>query len=263
MVQSDPHTRAKGPEHIAAYSWMQDYAAKVIAERRANPQNDLISHFSTAEIDGDKLDEREVLLTTTTLIMAGIESLGGFMSMLAYNLVDHPEARRAVVANPALLADAVEQSLRFNTSAQRFRRWLQEDVTQQGQTMRTGDFVCLATPRPIATNASSPTPTCTTSRAGRAAISASAAASTPASARRSPAWRSRSRSRNSTRSCRTTAGCRSNWPGCRPPPSAARWCCSSRCNERRLVRVRSAASSLPARGRAVRRIIHWHVPVVL
>lgn len=144
MVQSDPHTRAKGPEHIAAYQWMTDYAARVIAERRARPVNDLISHFSTAEIDGDRLDEREVLLTTTTLIMAGIESLGGFMAMFALNLADHPEARRAVVADPALLPDAVEESLRFNTSAQRFRRCLQKDVTLHGQTMRAGDFVCLA-----------------------------------------------------------------------------------------------------------------------
>ncbi|CCD95504.1 putative cytochrome P450 [Bradyrhizobium sp. ORS 375] len=144
MVQSDPVSRAKGPQHIAAYNWMQDYAAGVIAERRARPQNDLISHFSMAEIDGDRLDEREVLLTTTTLIMAGIESLGGFMSMLAYNLADHPDARRAVVANPDLLADAVEESLRFNTSAQRFRRCLQKDLTLHGQTMREGDFVCLA-----------------------------------------------------------------------------------------------------------------------
>jgi cytochrome P450 len=144
MVQSDPNSRAKGPEHIAAYNWMQDYAAGVIAERRARPQNDLISHFSTAEIDGDRLDEREVLLTTTTLIMAGIESLGGFMSMLGLNLADHPAARRAVVANPVLLADAVEESLRYNTSAQRFRRCLQTDVTLHGQTMRAGDFVCLA-----------------------------------------------------------------------------------------------------------------------
>jgi len=144
MVQSDPVSRAKGPQHIAAYNWMQDYAAGVIAERRARPQNDLISHFSMAEIDGDKLDEREVLLTTTTLIMAGIESLGGFMSMLAYNLADHADARGAVVANPDLLADAVEESLRFNTSAQRFRRCLQKDLTLHGQTMREGDFVCLA-----------------------------------------------------------------------------------------------------------------------
>jgi cytochrome P450 len=144
MVQSDPATRAKGPEHIAAYHWMTDYAAGVIAERRARPLNDLISHFSMAEIDGDRLDEREVLLTTTTLIMAGVESLGGFMSMFALNLAQHADARRAVVADPALLPDAIEESLRYNTSAQRFRRCLQRDVELHGQVMRAGDFVCLA-----------------------------------------------------------------------------------------------------------------------
>jgi len=144
MVQSDAATRQKSPEHIAAYNWMQDYASKVIAERRANPQNDLISHFSMAEIDGDRLDEREVLLTTTTLIMAGIESLGGFMSMFALNMADYHDARRQCVADPALLVDAIEESLRFNTSAQRFRRCLTRDHVLHGQTMREGDFVCLA-----------------------------------------------------------------------------------------------------------------------
>ena len=123
---------------------MQNYAAQVIALRRAEPRNDLISHFAMAEIDGDRLDEREVLLTTTTLIMAGVESLGGFMMMLAYNLASFDEARRAVVADPALLPDAIEESLRYNTSAQRFRRRLMRDVTLHGQTMRQGDFVCLA-----------------------------------------------------------------------------------------------------------------------
>lgn len=144
MVQSDSRTRTKGPEHIAAYNWMQDYASKVIAMRCADPRNDLISHFAQAEIDGDRLDEREVLLTTTTLIMAGVESLGGFMMMFAYNLATFDEARRAVVNDPELLPDAIEESLRYNTSAQRFRRRLMKDVTLHGQTMKEGDFVCLA-----------------------------------------------------------------------------------------------------------------------
>ncbi|MBI3531312.1 MAG: cytochrome [Curvibacter sp. PD_MW3] len=144
MVQSDARTRTKGPEHIAAYNWMQEYASKVIAMRRAEPKNDLISHFSLAEIEGDRLDEREVLLTTTTLIMAGVESLGGFMMMFGYNLATFDDARKAVVANPELLPDAIEESLRFNTSAQRFRRRLMKDVTIHGQTMKEGDFVCLA-----------------------------------------------------------------------------------------------------------------------
>lgn len=144
MVQTDPVTRRKGPEHVAAYEWMQQYAAGVIAERRRHPGDDLMSQFVLAEIDGERLDEREVLLTTTTLIMAGIESLGGFMSMFALNLAQFPDARRALVANHALIPDAIEESLRFNTSAQRFRRCATKDVALHGQTVRAGEFVILA-----------------------------------------------------------------------------------------------------------------------
>jgi len=144
MVQSDPKTRQKGPEHIAAYNWMTDYAAKVIAERQKNPGEDLISQFGLAEIDGEKLAEREVLLTTTTLIMAGIESLGGFTVMFALNMADFPEARRELATNPALIPDAIEESLRYNTSGQRFRRYIMKDTPLHGQVMREGDFVCLA-----------------------------------------------------------------------------------------------------------------------
>jgi cytochrome P450 len=144
MVQNDSVTHDKGPEHIAAYEWMRDYAANVIEERRRHPQNDLISHFSQAEIDGDRLDEREVLLTTTTLIMAGVESLGGFMAMFGLNMADFPAARRECVADPVLLRNAIEESLRYNTSAQRFKRCLTRDHELHGQTMREGDFVCLA-----------------------------------------------------------------------------------------------------------------------
>lgn len=144
MVQTDPKTRRKGPEHVAAYEWMQDYAAKVIAERRRAPREDLMSQFVLAEIDGQRLEEREVLLTTTTLIMAGIESLGGFMTMFALNLADFGDARRELAASPALIPDAIEESLRYNTSAQRFRRCATRDVELHGQTVRAGDFVCLA-----------------------------------------------------------------------------------------------------------------------
>jgi cytochrome P450 len=139
MVQSDPVSRHKGPEHIAAYEWMMDYAAGVIAERRARPGSDLISQFVFAEIDSQRLEEREVLLTTTTLIMAGIESLGGFLAMFGLNLADVPDARRALLAERALIPDAIEESLRYNTSAQRFRRRLTVDMEMHGRTMRAGD----------------------------------------------------------------------------------------------------------------------------
>jgi cytochrome P450 len=144
MVQTDPVTRQKGPEHIAAYEWMANYAAELVAERKKNPGEDLLSNFITSEIDGEHLLDREVQLTVTTLIMAGIESLSGFLGMFALNLADHPEARRALAENPALIPDAMEESLRYNTSAQRFKRRLQKDVTIHGQTMKAGDYVMLA-----------------------------------------------------------------------------------------------------------------------
>jgi hypothetical protein len=144
MVQSDPKNRQKGPEHLAAFEWMTQYAAGVIAERRRQPTEDLVSQLVLAEINGERLAEREVLLTTTTLIMAGIESLGGFMAMFALNLADFADARRRLVENPALIPDAIEESLRFNTSGQRFRRCLTRDFELHGQKVRQGDFVCLA-----------------------------------------------------------------------------------------------------------------------
>ena len=144
MTQTDPEKRQKGPEHIAAFEWMSDYAANLVEARKKRPGEDLLSQFILAEIDGEKLEDREVRMTVTTLLMAGIESLSGFMTMFAYNLAHHPEARRALCADPALIPDAIEESLRYNTSAQRFKRCLTRDVELHGQTMKAGDFVCLA-----------------------------------------------------------------------------------------------------------------------
>lgn len=144
MVQTDAKTRQKAPEHLAAFQWMADYAEGLVQQRKANPGDDLLSNFITAEIDGEKLLDKEVQLTVTTLIMAGIESLSGFMGMFALNLADHPEARRALALDPSLIPDAMEESLRFNTSAQRFKRCIQVDTELHGSRMKAGDFVMLA-----------------------------------------------------------------------------------------------------------------------
>ncbi|MXO60982.1 cytochrome P450 [Altererythrobacter salegens] len=143
MAQTDPVLRGKNPAQIAAYEWMADYAGRLVEARKRNPGDDLLSNFITAEIDGEKLRDNEVQLTVTTLIMAGIESLSGFLSMLGFNLATYPEARRALAANSELIPDAIEESLRFNTSAQRFRRALTCDVELHGEVMKAGAFVML------------------------------------------------------------------------------------------------------------------------
>jgi cytochrome P450 len=143
-VSTDKAAKGRTPEHIAAFKELSDFLTTEVAARRANPTDDLITHLAEAEIDGDRLTEREVVLTTATFVMAGVESLSSFMSVFALNLHDYPDARRRLVADPALVAPAIEESLRFNTSAQRFKRTATRNVVVHGQTIHAGDKVALA-----------------------------------------------------------------------------------------------------------------------
>jgi cytochrome P450 len=143
-VSTDKSAKGRTPEHIAAFQAMSEFLSAEVAARRQRPTDDLITHLAEAEIDGDRLSEREVVLTTATFVMAGVESLSSFMSMFALNLQDYPDARRRLAADPAMIAPAIEESLRFNTSAQRFKRTATRDVTLHGETIEAGDKVALA-----------------------------------------------------------------------------------------------------------------------
>ena len=143
-VSTDKQAKGRTPEHIAAFKELSDFLSDEVAARRARPTDDLITHLAEAEIDGDRLSEREVVLTTATFVMAGVESLSSFMSLFALNLHDHPDARRRLAADPGLIAPAIEESLRFNTSAQRFKRVVMREARLHGKTLRTGDKVALA-----------------------------------------------------------------------------------------------------------------------
>jgi cytochrome P450 len=143
-VSTDKSVKGRNTEHIAAFKELSDFLTAEVAERRKQPTDDLITHLAEAEINGDRLSEREVVLTTATFVMAGVESLSSFMSMFVLNLHDYPDARRRVVADPALLEPAIEESLRFNTSAQRFKRTVMRETELHGQKLRVGDKVALA-----------------------------------------------------------------------------------------------------------------------
>jgi len=143
-VSTDKTVKGRTPEHIAAFQELSDFLTAEVAARRKKPTDDLITHLAEAEIDGDRLSEREIVLTTATFVMAGVESLSSFMSMFALNLHDYPHARRRLVADPALIAPAIEESLRFNTSAQRFKRVVMRETMLHGLTLRVGDKVALA-----------------------------------------------------------------------------------------------------------------------
>jgi len=143
-ISTDKEKRGRNAKLNAAFKRLTRYISDEVEKRRAAPADDLITHLAEAEIDGDRLTDREVILTTTMFVVAGVESLSSFMSIFALNLTQYPHARRRLVDDPTLVAPAIEESLRYNTSAQRFKRTLTEDVTLHGCTMVKGDTVVLA-----------------------------------------------------------------------------------------------------------------------
>ena len=143
-ISTDRKAKGRNETLNAAFKSLTTYIADEVGKRRRNPSDDLVTRLAEAEIDGDKLTEREVVLTTTMFVVAGVESLSSFMSVLALNLAQNAEARKRIVEEPKLMDQAIEESLRYNTSAQRFKRVLTRDLTLHGQTMRAGDKVILA-----------------------------------------------------------------------------------------------------------------------
>lgn len=143
-ISTDKSVRGRNAEQIEAFRWLAQFLEQEVGKRRAAPADDLVTRLAEAEIDGERLSDREIVMTSATFVMAGIESLSSFMNMVALNLHDHPEARRRIVADPTLMLQAIEESLRFNTSAQRFKRTAARDAERHGQSIRKGDTVILA-----------------------------------------------------------------------------------------------------------------------
>ena len=143
-ISTDKAAKGRSTTMNDAFAEISDYLRDAVAVRRRNPSDDLITKLAEAEIDGDALSEREIVLTTSMFVVAGVESLSSFMSIFALNLAQMPDIQQALRADPGLIKPAIEESLRYNTSAQRFKRVLTRDVELHGQRMRAGDFVVLA-----------------------------------------------------------------------------------------------------------------------
>lgn len=143
-ISTDKGRKGRNEEQIAAFRALGEFLASEVEARRKHPAEDLITNLAEAEIDGERLSDREVVLTTATFVMAGVESLSSFMTMFALNLHDHPDARRRIAAEPPMMAPAIEESLRFNTSAQRFKRVIKREIKLHGKSLKVGDKVALA-----------------------------------------------------------------------------------------------------------------------
>lgn len=115
----------------------------MIAERRENPTDDLTSVLVDAEIDGERLEEHEIVMGFFLLVAAGNDSTKATYCSAMRALMEHPDQRRLLLDDAALIPGAVEESLRMFPAFAHFRRTATEDTVLGDQAIKEGEKVVM------------------------------------------------------------------------------------------------------------------------
>lgn len=119
-----------------------DYLRGIFAQRRAAPQNDLITGLVQAEEAGDRLTEAELFAMVVLLIVAGHETTVNLIGNSVLALLDHPEQMAHLRDHPEAMPTAVEELLRYAGPVDRATtRFVALDTEFRGHRMRRGDAV--------------------------------------------------------------------------------------------------------------------------
>jgi cholest-4-en-3-one 26-monooxygenase len=122
---------------------MFSYANDLATYKRANPSDDIISVLLQAEVDGERLSDIEFDLFFELLAVAGNETTRNLISHGMLALIEHPDQRDMLLADPSLLDSAVEEMLRYASPVMYMRRTARNDYEIRGETIREGDKVAL------------------------------------------------------------------------------------------------------------------------
>lgn len=140
----DPDLNPKGLEQLVAEDIppMYEKCMRLVADRRANPTDDMLSVLVFAEIDGDMLTDDEIFAGFILLMAAGNDSTKATYTSTMLALMENPDQRRAL-DDPTLVPSAVEEALRMFPAFAHFRRTATKDTVLAGQQIKKGDKIAL------------------------------------------------------------------------------------------------------------------------
>jgi len=118
------------------------YMQGLVAARRSQPGEDLLSGLIHAEEQGDRLDESELFSMLSLLIVAGHETTVTFIGNAVLALLQNPEQLEELRQNPEILPGALEELLRYDSPVARaLTRWVAQDTELAGQQLKRGDLI--------------------------------------------------------------------------------------------------------------------------
>ncbi|HSS12096.1 MAG TPA: cytochrome P450 [Acidimicrobiales bacterium] len=141
--QEDPEYQLNPEAPTEAALELYAYAHQLAADKRANPHDDLMSVLTSVEVDGESLSELELDMFFLLLTVAGNETTRNLISHGQLALMEHPDQRAKLLANPDLLPSAIEEMLRWGSPVMQFRRTVTKETEVGGQELHDGDKVVI------------------------------------------------------------------------------------------------------------------------
>lgn len=145
----DPEFNAAGDKASDGQTAMVEmftYFTQLVEERKNDPRDDLITVFTTAEVDGKKLELMEILAWCQIIMVAGNETTRNATSGGLLAFIENPDQLRKLQADPSLLKPAVEEVVRWSSPIIHFTRTLSADTEFKGKQFKKGDHVALFYP---------------------------------------------------------------------------------------------------------------------
>lgn len=122
---------------------LEEFFAELIAYRRRQPGEDVVSELVKSEVDGRPLDRKDLFATAELLFVAGFETMVNLVGNAVVALLANDEARQDFLAHPDRAAEVVEEVLRIDSPVQYVARVAREPLTLGGQRLREGSTVVL------------------------------------------------------------------------------------------------------------------------
>lgn len=129
------------PAILAAWDELDAYLDGMVAQRRRDLTDDLISDLIRTEDDGDRLDHAELLMLAGTLLVAGTDTTRNQLAAAVQCLCDHPDQWRLLAGRPDLIRDAVDELIRYCPALLSTMRAASEDVELAGVIIPAGTLV--------------------------------------------------------------------------------------------------------------------------
>lgn len=135
--------RADMQTALRASATMKEYFVGILADHRKSPRDDMVSVLAEAEIDGVKMSDEQIYGFMRNLLPAGAETTSRSTASLGYALLTHPDQLDAVRADRALLPQAIEEGIRWETPLLNFMREVTRDAELSGVAMPEGATLML------------------------------------------------------------------------------------------------------------------------